>query len=89
MSLKFWLMRLSTLSRLSAAIPGAKVSPIVWPVPLDSIDVGRSRRGSKLPDLLEDTIAATLMLAADGDIAPWGTMLEVIGEGVLSCDEDW
>lgn len=85
-------MRLSTLSLLIAAIPGAKVSPIVGPGlgprPLDSIDVGRSRRASRLLGVLGDTIAATLMLVVDGETSPLGIMLEAIGDGVFSCDED-
>jgi len=56
--------------------------------PLDSIDIGRSRRGSRPPVVLGDTMAATLMLVVEGDTAVWGTMLAAIGEGVFSCDED-
>lgn len=81
-------MRLSTLSLLNPVILGANVSPITGPGPLDSIDVGLSRRGSRLLGVLGDTIAATLMLVVDGDTRPWGTMLAAIGDGVLSCEED-
>lgn len=56
------------------------------PLELDSMEIGR--RGSRPPAVVGDTIAATLMLVVEGDTRAWGTMLDAMGEGVLSCDED-
>lgn len=90
MSLKPWLIRLSTLS-LRDIMPGARPSPSVAPIgPLDSREVGRSyRRWSRLPGVAGDTMEATLMLLTDGDTSDWGMILDATGEGVLSAEDDW
>jgi hypothetical protein len=87
MSLMPWLILLSTLSRLGPP-PAARFSPRVAPFwPWDSMGVVRSNLRSLVGDVGE-TMEATLMLLAEGEMRACGTMLLATGEGVLSASDD-